>query len=163
MAPRFERGAHLIVPSSWHRRRATSDERRHASAPGRSPCRRSVASRTSAFVLEPSSAVRGGDSLRARIVLMLVPVTLLLGTIELAFRFLPQPPPDAFLERLWSRSRPPSGGSPGRDGPLATNELGLRIRPTGRRRISRCWCWVTCSSWATAGEVTRTFPYPERP
>ena len=105
--------------------------------------------------------MRGGDSLRARIALMLVPVTLLLGTIELAFCFLPQPPPDAFLERfvepdpdlLW-RLRPTATG------PLATNELGLRdtsYRPQADLTVLVLGDSV---SWGDGiDEVTRMFAY----
>ena len=113
-------------------------------------------------MLEPaaSSAARG-DSLRVRVALLLVPVTLLLGTIELVFRLLPQPPPDAFLERfvepdpdlLW-RLRPAVTG------PLATNELGLRdtsYRPQADLTVLVLGDSV---SWGDGiDEVTRTFPY----
>ena len=92
---------------------------------------------------------------------MLVPVTLLLAAIELAFRLVLQPPPDAFLERfvepdpdlLW-RLRSAATG------PLATNELGLRDTPHAARADLAVLVLGDSVAWGNGiDEVTRTFPY----
>ena len=107
------------------------------------------------------SGVGRADSLRIRIALMLVPVTLLLAVIELAFRFVPQPRPDAVLERfvvsdpdlLW-RLRPAARG------PLATNELGLRDTPYRAQADVKVLVLGDSVSWGDGiDEITRTFSY----
>jgi lysophospholipase L1-like esterase len=88
-------------------------------------------------------------------------VTLLLATIELVFRFLPQPAPDAFLERfvepdpdlLW-RLRPAATG------PLATNALGLRDTPYRPQADLTVLVLGDSVSWGDGiPEITRSFPY----
>jgi lysophospholipase L1-like esterase len=92
---------------------------------------------------------------------MLVPVTLLLGMIELAFRFVPQPPADAVLDRfvvpdpdlLW-RLRPAARG------PLATNELGLRDTPYRAQADVKILVLGDSVTWGDGiDEITRTFSY----
>ena len=92
---------------------------------------------------------------------MLLPVTLLLGTIELGFRLVPGPPPDVTLEPfvvpdpdlLW-RLRPAARG------PLATNELGLRDAPYRAQAEAKVLVLGDSVAWGDGiDEVTRTFPY----
>lgn len=101
------------------------------------------------------------DPLAVRIALLLLPATLLFGGLEAALRLRPEPPPDTFLdpivvpddELLW-RLRPAA------DGPLATNELGLR--DTAYRADAELKVLVLGDSvtWGDGiDEVTRTFPY----
>jgi lysophospholipase L1-like esterase len=101
------------------------------------------------------------DPLRVRVALMLIPATLLLATVELAFRVLPEPPRDAFLERfvvpdpdlLW-RLRPAARG------PLATNELGLRDAPYHAQADVKILLLGDSVAWGDGvDEITRTFPY----
>src|SRR5262245_3592393 len=92
---------------------------------------------------------------------MLVPVTLLLGAVELAFRLVPQPPPDTVLDRfvvpdpdlLW-RLRPATAG------PLATNELGLRDTAYQTQANVKILVLGDSVTWGDGiDEVTRTFSY----
>jgi lysophospholipase L1-like esterase len=92
---------------------------------------------------------------------MLLPVTLLLGAIELGFRLVPGPPPDVTLEPfvvpdadlLW-KLRPAARG------PLATNELGLRDAPYRAQAEAKVLVLGDSVAWGDGiDEVTRTFPY----
>jgi lysophospholipase L1-like esterase len=92
---------------------------------------------------------------------MLLPVTLLLGVIELGFRLLPEAPPDTTLEPfvipdpdlLW-RLRPAARG------PLATNEIGLRDAPYRAQADVKILLLGDSVAWGDGiDEITRTFSY----
>ncbi|MGH7340288.1 MAG: SGNH/GDSL hydrolase family protein, partial [Candidatus Rokuibacteriota bacterium] len=116
---------------------------------------------TSRSTTAGNARAAAADSLGVRIALMVLPVTLLLGAVEVVFRVLPQPSPDAVLDRfvipdpdlLW-RLRPATGG------PLATNELGLRDTPYRARTDLEVLVLGDSVAWGDGiDEITRTFSY----